>query len=31
MNWDPKKYEFPSDKEAKALIDRPGRGQWKLA
>jgi len=31
MNWDPKKYEFPGDKEANALLSRPGRGQWKLA
>ena len=31
MIWDPKKYEFPGDKEANALIDRPGRGKWKLA
>ena len=31
MNWDPKKYEFPGDKQANALLSRPGRGQWKLA
>jgi predicted dehydrogenase len=31
INWDPKKYEFPGDKEANALLSRPGRGQWKLA
>ena len=31
MKWDPKKYTFPDDKEANALLSRPGRGQWKLA
>ena len=31
MNWDPEKYEFPDDREANALLSRPGRGQWKLA
>jgi predicted dehydrogenase len=31
MNWDPNKYEFPGDKEANALLSRPGRGPWKLA
>ncbi len=31
MKWDSKKYEFPGDKEANALLSRPGRGEWKLA
>ncbi len=31
MKWDPKKYTFPDDKEANALLSRPGRSQWKLA
>ena len=31
LNWDPNEYEFPGDKEANALLNRPGRGPWKLA
>ena len=31
LKWNPKKYEFVGDTKANALIDRPGRGEWKLA
>ena len=31
LKWDPKKYEFVGDAKANALLDRPGRGEWKLA
>ena len=31
LQWDAKKYQFQGDPEANTLIDRPGRGEWKLA
>ena len=31
LQWDAKKYLFQGDPDANALIDRPGRGEWKLA
>ena len=31
LQWDAKKYQFSGDSEANTLIDRPGRGEWKLA
>ena len=31
LKWDPKKYEFTGDAKANGLLDRPGRGEWKLA